>query len=202
MGGNPKCTNHGDNVCESCVSGYRLSGNNCVANVCKCNSNIGWPVAPGDAKCTQHNSHVCKGCKAGYSLSGSDCVANKCECTGGTPVPRGDSRCKKNGAQVCQSCRSSYNSDGAGRCVKKPTKPGCYEFHTNGCRRNGKDRSDGWLRDTWGEQNRNAYNDQSACLARAKSIDDWCPTTGTQMVWNAPPKPTCPKWKKYKKKQK
>merc|ERR1719510_2762852 len=63
-----------------------------------------------------------------------------------------------------------------------PTTAGCYVFAPNGCDKAQQMTTD-WMRDTWGEANRNALHDEAACLARAADYDGWCPTTGTIAIW-------------------
>jgi len=69
--------------------------------------------------------------------------------------------------------------------LKPPSTRGCWLLTPSGCPKQDYNPAKIWERDTWGEQQNNAAQDQHACLAiRKKAIDEWCGATDTQMKWN------------------
>jgi len=62
----------------------------------------------------------------------------------------------------------------AAKVPELPKTTGCYVWLPSGCLRNQLDAKNRWRRDFWGEANRNAKFDASACKSRKDAYNDWC----------------------------
>ena len=96
------CPAEGTAKCNSCNTGYMLSGGVCIANTCTCAS--GTPAS--GASCAVNGTNTCAACNNGFTLSNSTCVANVCTCENGTPSTGTD--CPGSVAH-CASCDSGYS---------------------------------------------------------------------------------------------
>jgi len=86
--------------------------------------------------------------------------------------------------------------DGSGCDDRWVNEPGCYVRTPNGCNHadwSGKNPHDphyishDWHHDWWGEHNRNAKADETACTVQRKhEFDAWCTITDTEMRWVPP----------------
>jgi len=70
----------------------------------------------------------------------------------------------------------------ASKVPELPKAAGCYVWLPSGCLRNELDAKHRWRRDFWGEANRNAKDDASACKNRKDAYNDWCGVSDALMA--------------------
>ena len=117
-------------VCSSCASGFRKTGDTCTPNVCTCANG----VAANETACTAHDANICSSCSGEFYKTGNTCTGcttcgagerettpcssssnrvcaqNVCTCANG--VASTGTACTANGANICSSCASGYYKTG------------------------------------------------------------------------------------------
>ena len=107
----------------------------------------------------------------GPATQSTDCADNAGGCTASKVVPH---TCKHD--ESTNTCK----------CTCAPSAPvqqgQCWLYATSCPDHPTVSWANGWGRDLWGEENKNAGNDANACAQRAKDQFKWCGTTGSNSV--------------------
>ncbi|CAK0884287.1 unnamed protein product, partial [Prorocentrum cordatum] len=75
----------------------------------------------------------------------------------------------------------------ASKVPELPQTAGCYVWLPSGCPQHNLDAKDRWRRDVWGEANRNAKADPSACRSRKDAYNHFCNVSDAVMLHAAAP---------------
>lgn len=133
----------------------------------------------------------CKDNKYMGVQDGDECFCGNTIKIGGVYEELADSDCSNRGTEcpVTDGCGGPWKNSIYILGPADPTDPGCWVLTPSGCTAQNFDAST-WQRDTWGEANKGAGDNEITCLVTRKfDFDGWCGDSNTRMDFN-PKAPT------------